>query len=128
MKTYKRPRSPHLQIYRMPLAAGLMSITHRATGVFLFLGTLVLAYWLMMLAQGAEAYEQTILWSGLKSFIGLLVLFGLTISLFYHLFNGIRHLFWDAGLGFSLKSSKISAYLVLFATFFCAICIWALFA
>lgn len=125
MKTYKRPRSPHLQIYRMPLTAGLMSITHRATGVFLFLGTFAISYWLIALAQGIEAYEQA--QSLLGSGLGILVLFALTIALFYHLFNGIRHLFWDACMGFERKASKISGYLVLFATFFCTLSIWALF-
>lgn len=124
MQTHKRPRSPHLQIYRMPLTAGLMSITHRATGIFLSMGTLALFYWLMAIAQGAEAYQQAQYWLG--SWFGLLVLFGWSIALFYHLFNGIRHLFWDAGLGFDLKIAKISGYLVLLATLFFTGITWGL--
>jgi succinate dehydrogenase / fumarate reductase cytochrome b subunit len=106
---FKRPLSPHLQIYRPQLTSG-MSILHRATGAFLSLGTIVLAYWLMAAANGAEAYQQA---QGLLgSWFGLLLLFGWTFALFYHLSNGIRHLFWDAGLGVNIKTSYAAGKLV----------------
>lgn len=120
---HKRPLSPHLQIYR-PQLTSFMSITHRATGVFLSLGTLVLVYWLMAAATGPDAYQhaQTLLSSG----IGLLLLFAWSFSLFYHLCNGIRHLFWDAGCGLEIKTVYFTGYLVLVATLLFTALAWAL--
>ncbi|MDM8558151.1 succinate dehydrogenase, cytochrome b556 subunit [Candidatus Parabeggiatoa sp. HSG14] len=105
----KRPLSPHLQIYR-PQLTSVMSILHRATGAFLSLGTIVLAYWLIAAANGVETYQQA--QSLLGSWFGLLLLFGWTFALFYHLSNGIRHLFWDAGLGVDIKTSYTAGKLV----------------
>lgn len=121
--SYKRPLSPHLQIYKPQLTA-LLSISHRATGVFLSLGTLVLVYWLMAAATGPEAYQQA--QHLLGSSIGLLLLFAWSFSLFYHLCNGIRHLFWDAGYGFELKTVYRSGYLVLATTFILTLLAWFL--
>ena len=112
---HKRPLSPHLQIYKMPLTAGLMSITHRMTGVFLVLGTLLLSYWLMAVAAGADSYLHA--QQLLMSIPGLILLFLWTVALFYHFCNGIRHLFWDMGAGFTIKQSKLSGYVVLLMTF-----------
>ncbi len=113
IQQYPRPLSPHLQIYRWQLTA-IMSITHRATGVFLTMGTLVLVYWLMAVAMGPGAYQQA--QHLLGSPFGLLILFAWSFSLFYHLCNGIRHLFWDAGCGFELKTVYASGYFVWVAT------------
>jgi len=113
IQQYQRPLSPHLQIYRWELTA-IMSITHRATGVFLAMGTLVLVYWLMAVAVGPGAYQQA--QHLLGSPFGLLILFAWSFSLFYHLCNGIRHLFWDAGCGFELKTVYASGYFVWVAT------------
>jgi succinate dehydrogenase / fumarate reductase cytochrome b subunit len=101
-----------------------MSITHRATGVFLSTGTLVLVYWLMAAAAGPVAYQQaqTLLSSGM----GLLLLFAWSFSLFYHLCNGIRHLFWDAGCGFDIKTVYFTGYLVLAATLLLTTLAWTL--
>jgi succinate dehydrogenase / fumarate reductase cytochrome b subunit len=120
---YKRPLSPHLQIYR-PQLTSFMSITHRATGVFLSIGTLVLVYWLMAAAAGPVAYQQaqTLLSSG----IGLLLLFAWSFSLFYHLCNGIRHLFWDAGYGFDIKTVYSTGYFVLATTMLLTALAWTL--
>ncbi len=121
---HKRPLSPHLQIYKMPMTAGLMSITHRMTGVFLVLGTLALSYWLMAIAAGVNAYLQA--QQLLASVPGLVLLFLWSVALFYHFCNGIRHLFWDTGAGFDLKQGQISGYFVLFMTIFLTCLTWGI--
>ncbi len=92
MATDKRPLSPHLQVYR-PQLTSVMSILHRATGVFLMVGTPLLIYWLCALAWGQESFHHAQLMLG--SILGQLLLFGWTWAVFYHLCNGIRHLRWD---------------------------------
>lgn len=99
MASDSRPLSPHLQIYKMPMA-GLMSITHRATGVFLSLGTLALACFFLSAAAGPEAFASA--QSCWNSWIGKLLMLGWAVSLYYHLGNGIRHLIWDAGHGLEI--------------------------
>jgi succinate dehydrogenase / fumarate reductase, cytochrome b subunit len=101
MNRGSRPLSPHLQIYR-PQLTSVLSITHRITGIVLGLGTLVLVYWVYALAGGPEAYASA--QALLSSWFGRVVLFGFTFALFYHLCNGIRHLFWDAGYGYELDA------------------------
>lgn len=108
-----RPLSPHLQVYR-PQLTSVLSITHRATGVALAAGTLLLVWWLVAAATGPEQYATVQAVMG--SWLGKLVLLGWTLSLFFHLANGIRHLFWDAGLGFELKTTYASGWLVVAAT------------
>lgn len=119
--TNKRPLSPHLQIYQ-PQLTSLMSILHRLSGIFLSLGTVVLAYWLIAAASGAESYQQA--QDLLGSFLGLLFLFGWSFALFYHLCNGIRHLFWDIGLGMDIKMVYLSGKLVLLASFVLTALAW----
>ncbi|HZT18514.1 MAG TPA: succinate dehydrogenase, cytochrome b556 subunit [Dongiaceae bacterium] len=97
----QRPISPHLQIYQ-PQLTSVLSILHRITGLALAAGTIVLVYWLIAVAAGPAAFATAQAIAG--SWIGRLLLFGWTFALFYHLLNGIRHLFWDAGLGFDLKT------------------------
>ena len=94
-----RPLSPHLQIYR-PQLTSILSILHRATGVFLSIGLIAFTYWFYSLSAGQESFEQMEALVG--SLYGRTLLFAWTFSLFYHLCNGIRHLFWDAGKGFDL--------------------------
>ncbi len=108
-----RPLSPHLQVYR-PQLTSVLSITHRATGVALSVGTLLLVWWLISAATGPEQFA--VAQSVLGSWLGLLLLLGWTWSLFYHLCNGIRHLFWDAGYGFELRTTYVSGWLVMLAT------------
>ena len=95
-----QPLSPHLQVWRWHVTM-LCSILHRATGIALYVGALILAGWVLSLASGPAAYEHYRLLLG--SPLGKLVLFGLTVSVFYHLAAGVRHLFWDVGLGFNPK-------------------------
>ncbi len=104
---HQRPLSPHLQVYRWSLTM-LMSITHRATGVALSLGSILLVLWFAALAAGPDAFAtaQEIVGSP----IGLLLLFGWSVALFYHLCNGIRHLFWDIGYGFDISTANRTAW------------------
>ncbi|MEP3248291.1 MAG: succinate dehydrogenase, cytochrome b556 subunit [Sneathiella sp.] len=103
MANVERPLSPHLGIYK-PQITMVTSITHRITGVALGAGTLLLTWWLIAAATGPEAYETV---NGfISSWFGRLVLFGFTWALFYHLCNGIRHLFWDMGKGFELPTMR----------------------
>ena len=118
-----RPLSPHLQVYRLPLSA-LLSISHRATGVVLAAGSLVLVYWLAALASGPEAFADA--QALLGSIPGRVLLLILTFSLFYHLGNGIRHLFWDAGLGFELRTAHASGVVVVAAAIVLTLTAWAL--
>lgn len=104
-----RPLSPHLQVYRWQLPMTL-SILHRATGVALAVGALYLATWVIYAAAPQRAYA---LFQGFNaSILGRLLLGGWLFSLFYHLANGIRHLFWDAGYGFELKDAYRSGWTV----------------
>lgn len=104
------PLSPHLQIYR-PQLTSVMSITHRISGVFLSLGTIMLLYWLVAAAVGPDAYADA--QRCFAAWPTQILLLGWTFAFFYHLSNGIRHLFWDAGMGFALTSAYRSGYLVI---------------
>ncbi len=104
-----RPLSPHLQIYK-PQLTSVLSILHRITGVALSVGTILLVYWLVAAASGPGAFATAAGFIG--SWLGLLLLFGWTFALFFHLANGIRHLFWDAGIGFELKTVYASGWTV----------------
>ena len=104
-----RPLSPHLEIYKPQLTA-ILSIFHRASGVFLVIGTLLLVYWLTALAQGPESYAQAQALFG--SMLGRLILFPWVFALFYHLCNGIRHLFWDMGFGYEITTVYTSGKIV----------------
>jgi succinate dehydrogenase / fumarate reductase cytochrome b subunit len=101
-----RPLSPHLQVWRWHITL-FCSILHRATGMALYVGALIAAGWAASLAAGPEAYAT---YHGLLgSPLGKLVLIGLTFSAFYHLANGVRHLVWDSGLGFTPSTANASA-------------------
>ena len=104
-----RPISPHLQVYR-PQLTSVLSILHRITGVALAVGTILLVYWLIAAASGPEAFASAEALIG--SWLGRILLFGWTFALYFHLTNGIRHLFWDAGFGFELKTVYASGWTV----------------
>jgi succinate dehydrogenase / fumarate reductase cytochrome b subunit len=115
--------SPHLSVWRWHITMAT-SIAHRATGVALYVGALIAAAWAFALASGPNAYA---CFKGLLgSPLGLLVMFGLTVSFFYHLANGIRHLVWDAGYGFELKTANASGVFVFAFTAAATIAIWAI--
>jgi len=111
MKLMKRPLSPHLQVYK-PQLTSVLSITHRGTGVFLSLGALVLTYWLVSLAVSEEFFNSFHLHTSF--WYGKLFLIGFVFSLYYHLANGIRHLFWDIGLGLEISTTYKSGYFTIF--------------
>lgn len=113
MSTVNRPLSPHLQVYK-PQLTSVMSITHRATGIALSVGTLLLVYWLVAAAMGPEAYADAA--RVLTSKVGQLALFLWTWALYYHLCNGIRHLYWDLGQGLDLESVYRSGKITLWAS------------
>ncbi|MEM7207217.1 MAG: succinate dehydrogenase, cytochrome b556 subunit [Pseudomonadota bacterium] len=104
------PLSPHLQVYRLPLTA-LISITHRATGAVLSAGALLFVILLAAAASGANSYNA--IHSHLSSWYGTIFLMGYTFALFFHMCNGIRHLFWDIGWGFDLATADLTAKLVI---------------
>ena len=117
----QRPLSPHLQVSR-PQLTSMMSITHRATGVALTTGTLVLAVWLVAVALGGEIYSMVAMI--LAHPLGQFVLFGYSAALIYHAFNGVRHLSWDLGFGLTIPEVYRSGHIVLFLTFLLTACLW----
>jgi succinate dehydrogenase / fumarate reductase cytochrome b subunit len=117
----ERPMSPHLSVWRWHITMAT-SIAHRATGVALYAGALIMAAWAITLAQGPAAYA--CFKSLLGSPLGLIVMFALTVSFFYHLANGIRHLVWDAGHGFDLKSANASGVFVFAFAAVASVVVW----
>ncbi len=108
----ERPLSPHLQIYRPQITMAL-SITHRGTGIFLALCTPIIVYWLSTIAAGPSAYAQ--LQQCASHWFVQLGMLAWVFSTFYHLCNGIRHLFWDSGKGFEIEDLYKSGYAVITA-------------
>ena len=105
----RRPLSPHLQVYR-PQITSTLSILNRITGVALSAGTLLMTAWLVSAASSPDAFSAMQAFT--SSWLGRLLLLGWTVALFYHLFNGIRHLAWDAGYGYDgplLSSDDLSS-------------------
>jgi succinate dehydrogenase / fumarate reductase, cytochrome b subunit len=122
-KLVRRPLSPHLQIYRWPLTMAT-SILHRVTGCAVGAGTLLLTWWLVAAATSDQAFD-TVQWV-IGSPVGLFCLFGWTVALLYHFFNGIRHLAWDVGFGFEKQEYTLSSLGVLIATGVCSILVWVI--
>jgi succinate dehydrogenase / fumarate reductase cytochrome b subunit len=121
MTTQNRPLSPHLDVYKLPLTA-LISISHRITGVGLSVGTLLLACWLTAAASGPEAYAVVNGFMG--SWFGKLLMFLWSFALYFHMCNGIRHLFWDVGHGFEREQVEKSAKAVLIAAVVLTVLTW----
>jgi succinate dehydrogenase / fumarate reductase, cytochrome b subunit len=118
-----RPLSPHLTIYRWPVTMAT-SITHRATGVGLSVGAVILAWWLVSISNGPEGWQSFHALSDTP--IGLLVVFGLTWSLVYHFLNGIRHLAWDLGYGFEKHLAERNSMMILVGSIVIAVALFAL--
>lgn len=120
MARIDRPLSPYL-IYRWEIS-NTLSFLHRMTGVMLSIGSLALVGWLMSVVSGHDAYSRlTAFFAGI---IGGLILFGLTFCFFYHLGNGIRHLFWDAGYGFEKERARMSGWGVLISALLLTLAFW----
>jgi len=121
MSNSNLPVSPHLQIYRLPLTA-LLSITHRLTGIFLALGSVLLIWILAAAAQGAEAYAVVI--PHFQAWYGQIFLLGFLFSLYLHFCNGIRHLFWDVGYGFELETVDLTAKIAIAVALVLTVATW----
>lgn len=119
--SHPRPLSPHLTIYK-PQMTTVLSITHRITGVALFIGVILLCWWVFFSAYGCGRCLHALL--GSVWFQGMLGLW--SAALYYHLCNGIRHLFWDAGRGFSLSATHRSGWAVVIVTLLATAGTWTL--
>ena len=109
----QRPLSPHLQIYK-PQITSVLSILHRGTGIVLSIGSIILVLWIVTLTLGESTY---LMYSNIiNNWFGKFIIFGFTFALFYHLSNGIRHLFWDAGYGYDLNHAYISGISVIISS------------
>jgi len=117
-----RPLSPHLLIYK-PQMTSMLSILHRATGAALALGVTLLAVWVACAAYSAEAYDFFI--AACTAPLGLLVLAGISYCYIYHLFNGLRHLFWDSGLLFKIENATLAGYIVFYSSLLVTGALWA---
>ena len=118
----QRLLSPHLQVYR-PQMTSVMSIMHRAAGIVLTTGTLVMTAWLVSLAMGAVSYGMVAAF--LAHPLGQFVLFGYSVALIYHALNGIRHLGWDIGIGLTIPEVYRNGQLVLILTAVLTAALWA---
>lgn len=117
-----RPLSPHLQVFGWQIS-NTLSIIHRATGVMLSAGAVVLMAWLVALASGQTAFLR--MNELLGSLLGQLFLLGWTAAFFYHLCNGIRHLFWDAGYGYERADARRSGVIVVVVSLVLTLTFWA---
>ena len=116
-----RPTSPHVQIYRWQIGNSL-SILHRLTGVALALGLLALCYWLVSLAGGESSYGTAA--RAFASPLGRIGLAGWSFAFLFHLLNGVRHLFWDVGLGFGRTQRHASGWFAVFGALVLTLCLW----
>ncbi len=123
MTTPTKPLSPHLSIYK-PQLTSLLSILHRATGAVLALGTFLVGYWLVAIALGPESYA--VAQQLFESWLGKALLAGWSWAALYHLCNGIRHLFWDLGLGFTLKQVYWSGSAVVITSLLLTLLLWSI--
>jgi len=116
-----RPLSPHLSIYRLPMT-GVMSFAHRVSGAALYVGVLLLAWFLI--AASAEASTFAVFSGFVSSFIGQVILFVVTWALFHHLVGGIRHIIWDAGYGLDKPLRDQMAWATLIGGFALTVIVW----
>ena len=119
----KNPLSPHLQIYTWHISS-LLSITHRITGVLNVIGLLFVTVWLIFLGLGENLFTSFSIF--LNSFLGKFILLGFTWSISFHLLSGLRHLIWDFGYGYDLKTSKITGTIVVLRSLLLTIFIYYL--
>ena len=120
-KLVERPLSPHLQVYKWPVSM-FLSISHRATGIGLSVGALLMTWWLVAAASSDSAFATV--QGFLGSWFGVFLLFCWAAALLLHLFQGIRHLVWDAGYGFDNRSYRVTGWGVLAATVVATLIVW----
>ena len=123
MNGSKNPLSPHLQIYRWHISS-LLSITHRISGIINLLALILIFFWLTLLSIGENNYELFLLI--INSFFGKFILIGFTWSMSFHLLSGARHLAWDLGYGFEIKTANISGIVVIISSLIMTIIFWLL--
>lgn len=116
-----RPLSPHLAVWR-PTITYTMSIIHRITGAALYVGTLLVAWWLVA-AAGPQHYFDFVN-DIFGSWFGRLVLIGYTWALMHHIAGGIRHLAWDTGVGLEKHTASKIAWATLIASLLLTLAIW----
>ena len=121
MNDSKNPLSPHLQIYRWHISS-LLSITHRISGIINLLALILIFFWLIALSLGENNYESFLLL--INSFFGKFILIGFTWSMIFHLLSGVRHLVWDLGYGFEIKTANISGTIVIIFSLALTIIFW----
>jgi succinate dehydrogenase cytochrome b subunit len=119
----ERPLSPFMfpSWYHFQIGSAL-SILHRLTGIALSVGSILLAWWLIAVAAGGQVFAATHAFLG--SPVGVLLLFLWSVAFFYHLCNGVRHLVWDSGYGFELRTARLSSYAVLAAAVVLTVVAW----
>ena len=116
-----RPLSPHLSIYK-PIPTMMASIAHRFTGVALYVGTILVAWWLTAAAIGPDYFDFVQTFMG--TWFGRLALFGFTWALMHHMLGGIRHLIWDTGALFDKHTSTKLAHASLAGSVALTLLIW----
>ncbi len=115
----KRPLSPHIGIYK-PQITSILSISHRISGFALYIGAVVLAWWIIANIYGYASCINSLVASGMgRAFLMLW-----SAALFYHMLNGIRHLFWDMGKGFEIRTVNITGILVIVGTILMTVFSW----
>ena len=123
MNDSKNPLSPHLQIYRWHISS-LLSITHRIAGVVNLISLILIFFWLVVLSFSENNYELFLIL--INSFFGKFILIGFTWSMIFHVLSGIRHLFWDLGYGFEIKTANISGIIVIIPSLVLTVIFWLL--
>ena len=118
-----KPLSPHIQIYSWNISS-LISISHRITGIINIVALTIICFWIALFLFGISIYD--IVHNILNSFFGKFLVIGITWSFSFQILSEIRHLFWDLGYGFELKTSKISGVIVIFGSFIITILIYIL--
>ena len=121
MTDNQNPLSPHLQIYRWHISS-LLSITHRISGIINLLALILIFFWLLFLSTGESNYELFL--KLINSFFGKFFLIGFTWSMSFHVMSGIRHLAWDLGYGFEIKTANISGVIVIISSLVLTILFW----
>ena len=116
-----RPLSPHLSIHKK-LLTSIFSIFHRFTGIGLSIGSILITLWIAIIALGPDYFFLFEYFSSLIFFKAILFIW--TVGAIYHLFNGIRYLFWSYGVGMNLKTVYSSGYLVFFLTLIASLIVW----
>ena len=121
IKPVARPLSPHLQIYK-PMLSMMMSIMHRITGVALYVGTLLIVWWLFAAAHSDQYFD--LVQGFFNHWFGRLILFGFTWALIHHALGGIRYIIWDMGKGFKLSTVEMMAKANLAGSIILTVLLW----